>query len=193
MNGKKLFSLLYWRVKVTEDISADGEIFLMAHRVDVLPDGSVSFTKDEGNNPENENDATYQVLIVAPGKWKSVNAATIFDGGPVGLVEYWKGYLTVGTKQDEIDQELERLSKGNGNGSKYPERNKMTQTLRYSVLERDGFVCKKCGHGNEDGARLEVDHIIPVSKGGKTELSNLETLCKDCNRGKRDKISQAKQ
>ena len=54
--------------------------------------------------------------------------------------------------------------------------------------ERDLFTCQICGSSAKDGVRLEVDHIVPVSKGGKTEMSNLQTLCERCNRGKRDKV-----
>ena len=64
----------------------------------------------------------------------------------------------------------------------------MTNSLRYDVLKRDGFKCTLCGRTASDDITLEVDHIIPVSKGGLTELDNLRTLCYDCNRGKRDKI-----
>lgn len=64
------------------------------------------------------------------------------------------------------------------------ERNKATPSLRYEVMRRDDFKCTLCGRGVDDGVRLEVDHIIPVSCGGKTEMCNLRTLCFDCNRGK---------
>lgn len=64
------------------------------------------------------------------------------------------------------------------------QRNMMSPSLRMEVLKRDGYRCRICGRSANDGARLEVDHIIPISKGGKTELSNLQTLCWDCNRGK---------
>jgi 5-methylcytosine-specific restriction endonuclease McrA len=64
----------------------------------------------------------------------------------------------------------------------------MTPALRFAVLERDGFKCCYCGASANDGATLEIDHIIPVAKGGKTELNNLQTLCWDCNHGKSDKI-----
>ncbi|MEF2655443.1 MAG: HNH endonuclease [Eggerthellaceae bacterium] len=68
------------------------------------------------------------------------------------------------------------------------ERALMTPGLRYEVLKRDNFTCQICGSTQNDGVKLEVDHIHPVSKGGKTEFSNLQTLCDRCNRGKRDKI-----
>ena len=64
------------------------------------------------------------------------------------------------------------------------QRSLMSQSLRYDVMRRDGFRCVLCGRSASDGVQLHVDHIQPVSKGGKTELSNLRTLCQDCNLGK---------
>jgi len=52
--------------------------------------------------------------------------------------------------------------------------------LRFKVLERDGCKCVYCGAERY----LEIDHIIPLSKGGKTNLNNLQTLCMKCNKGK---------
>ena len=68
------------------------------------------------------------------------------------------------------------------------QRTLMTSSKRYDILKRDNFMCKICGRTAEDGAKLEVDHIIPVSKGGKTKDSNLQTLCRECNQGKKAKI-----
>ena len=68
------------------------------------------------------------------------------------------------------------------------QRRLMTDSLRYDVLRRDKFRCQICGATAKDGYRLHVDHIVPVSKGGKTELGNLRTLCERCNMGKGDKI-----
>ena len=64
------------------------------------------------------------------------------------------------------------------------ERAKVTPKLRYQVLKRDGFRCVQCGVSAADGAKLHVDHIVPVSRGGKTVMSNLQTLCETCNLGK---------
>lgn len=68
------------------------------------------------------------------------------------------------------------------------QRRLMTDSLRYDILRRDGFRCQICGATAQDGWKLHVDHIIPVSKGGKTEPSNLRTLCERCNMGKGAKI-----
>ena len=67
------------------------------------------------------------------------------------------------------------------------ERARMTDKLRYEVMRRDNFRCVLCGSTADDGVKLHVDHIYPVSKGGKTEMSNLRTLCDRCNFGKSDK------
>lgn len=56
--------------------------------------------------------------------------------------------------------------------------------LRWQVFQRDDWRCVSCGKTVDEGARLEVDHIIPRSKGGKDELSNFQTLCRECNIGK---------
>lgn len=58
--------------------------------------------------------------------------------------------------------------------------------LRYLVLNRDRFSCKACGlsPATTPGTVLQVDHIIPWSKGGRTEEANLQALCERCNIGK---------
>ncbi len=70
------------------------------------------------------------------------------------------------------------------------QRRLMTDSLRYDVMHRDGFRCVLCGASpkRDPNIVLHVDHILPLSKGGKTEMSNLRTLCERCNLGKRDKI-----
>lgn len=58
--------------------------------------------------------------------------------------------------------------------------------IRFSILQRDNFCCKKCGRSpaKDPSVVLHIDHIIPWSKGGETEEDNLETLCQSCNLGK---------
>lgn len=68
------------------------------------------------------------------------------------------------------------------------ERAKMSNSLRHDVFKRDNYRCCICGRTARDGVRLEADHIIPVSKGGKTTMDNLQTLCDRCNNGKSNKL-----
>jgi 5-methylcytosine-specific restriction endonuclease McrA len=66
------------------------------------------------------------------------------------------------------------------------ERDAISERHRFEVLQRDGFSCRACGRSPErDGIVLQVDHILPVDWGGKTELDNLQSLCEECNRGKK--------
>jgi hypothetical protein len=56
--------------------------------------------------------------------------------------------------------------------------------LRFTIMQRDGGKCTMCGATAKDGAKLEVDHIHPVSAGGGNDPANLTTLCQRCNVGK---------
>ena len=49
---------------------------------------------------------------------------------------------------------------------------------------RDNYTCQICGKYMPDGVGLHIDHIIPVSKGGKSVESNLQVLCSKCNGSK---------
>ena len=60
------------------------------------------------------------------------------------------------------------------------ERGKVSNRMRFAIYERDGNRCCKCGV-SENFAVLEIDHIVPIAKGGKSEYNNLQTLCRRCN------------
>lgn len=70
------------------------------------------------------------------------------------------------------------------------QRTLMTKKLREFIKNRDNFTCCNCGNSThiEPNLLLEIDHIIPVAKGGRTVEDNLQTLCWKCNRAKGDKI-----
>lgn len=62
-------------------------------------------------------------------------------------------------------------------------RRALGNAVRFSVFERDGFTCQYCG-GQPPAVVLQVDHVVPVSKGGGDGLDNLVASCADCNIGK---------
>ena len=64
-----------------------------------------------------------------------------------------------------------------------PGRKSLPVQVRAQVLARDGLRCTRCGATD----RLTIDHIVPVAKGGSDDTTNLQTLCKSCNSGKRDR------
>lgn len=56
-------------------------------------------------------------------------------------------------------------------------------SLRYEVLRRGNGRCALCGATKEQRP-LQVDHIIPRSRGGRNTIDNLQVLCDECNRAK---------
>ena len=67
----------------------------------------------------------------------------------------------------------------NGNADEVREnkRKPIGASKRKFIYERDGYRCRYCG-GYED---LCIDHVKPVSQGGKNKKSNLVTACRACN------------
>ena len=61
-----------------------------------------------------------------------------------------------------------------------------TDSQKRTVYTRQGGVCPKCG-GSFKISEMEGDHITPWHDGGKTDISNLQMLCKSCNRTKSGK------
>ena len=66
----------------------------------------------------------------------------------------------------------------------------MTAKFRNFIKERDHHTCQFCSVSIEEQEHLllEVDHIVPVSKGGLSIEDNLQTLCWRCNRSKSNKV-----
>ena len=49
--------------------------------------------------------------------------------------------------------------------------------IKNLLIEKRGPYCEKCGEGIE----LQVDHIVPISRGGTNDLENLQLLCYKCH------------
>jgi 5-methylcytosine-specific restriction endonuclease McrA len=58
------------------------------------------------------------------------------------------------------------------------------ESLRQQVFERDNHTCQYCGKKPQ---RLQCDHIVPISRGGTNDLTNLVAACYTCNYSKRAK------
>lgn len=111
---------------------------------------------------------------VTTARWKKESPAVL------ALFRIEGGYL--------YSDELTRQWEGAPEGEEKPrrQRDNISPRLRASVLERDGFKCRRCGCGADQDAVLVIDHIVPVARGGKSDIENLQTLCFDCNAGKTD-------
>lgn len=65
---------------------------------------------------------------------------------------------------------------------KRPASARIPNPLRVKVLMRDGYACHYCHRK----VPLEIDHVLPVGSGGKTDFENLVAACFECNNGKGD-------
>jgi len=91
-------------------------------------------------------------------------------------------YLLHRRVSDEVLQALEEAYQEFK--SKTRRRSGLSLKLRFEVFRADDYKCRICGASGREGARLEVDHKVAVSKGGTDERANLWTLCFKCNQGK---------
>lgn len=67
-------------------------------------------------------------------------------------------------------------------------RKERTNEQRVKIFERDGWICQLCGRPVERGVSVHqspfaptIDHIIPLSKGGKDSVANCQTAHYICN------------
>lgn len=116
------------------------------------------------------------------GSWrKALEAFVIYvnDNDNVDLAKEDTSNETSDQKRDFCIEELKHKTTRNINWR-----------LRFIVMKRDNFKCKKCGRSpsTDQTVILHIDHIKPYSKGGETVLENLETLCSVCNLGKSDLV-----
>lgn len=90
--------------------------------------------------------------------------------------------------EDEIKEHLDDIKRfediENKSISIRKEYKGMRDALMNALIERDGYFCRYC-HSADD---ITIDHILPISKGGKNLLSNLQLLCRSCNSKKGIKI-----
>lgn len=84
----------------------------------------------------------------------------------------------------DLEKSRQRIVADSMSAERRPiEREPIPSRTRYEVFERDGYTCQYCG-AKAPSVELHVDHIVPVSKGGTNDLSNLVTACAECNLGK---------
>ena len=96
--------------------------------------------------------------------------------------EQWEGFLA------EVTDEQKRRRTFQEKKSAAKQRRSQFQRdrprLKILLIERDGYACKECG--SQEG--LEIDHVVPLSRGGSDDLGNLQWLCDHHNSKKRDKV-----
>lgn len=138
---------------------------------------------------ENDEDGFYQRLGLAIIEESVLNVEykfTYTSGGGMAQRSF-----TIPMNEENIIELINRLeSKLSLQAQTKEQRALMTTKLRAYIKQRDNFTCRQCGNSTfkEPNLLLEIDHIIPIAKGGLTTEDNLQTLCWKCNRSKGAKL-----
>jgi hypothetical protein len=118
--------------------------------------------------------------------WEVTELPTQFnpDEAKAEWLKYPFGNTKSAERYDYFPFVLKNLKKVKEYPPKKPSPRYIPSEVRIRIWLRDGAKCKRCGAKEN----LEFDHIIPVAKGGSNTESNIELLCKLCNRRKLDRI-----
>jgi hypothetical protein len=118
-----------------------------------------------------------------------------FDEETKGMIERLKKKRNMNESLSDVTNYLIQVGLGSFEGIEphyketqesfddLPRRKSISKSLRFEVFKRDSFTCQYCGRKAPE-VTLHVDHVVPVSKGGQNDISNLVTACQDCNLGK---------
>lgn len=127
----------------------------------------------------------------------------LFDNqaGPISMREIRERLSHIGT-QEQLDRrrrelnryfEIEKSGSGAATGYRLVRMKPRSPDADLGISERDRAavlrygICAMCGSTPlRDGVKLQVDHKIPKDWGGTDELENLQPLCEECNRGKKN-------
>jgi 5-methylcytosine-specific restriction endonuclease McrA len=118
---------------------------------------------------------------------------------PLGVVSWKKAITLVFLQKVEVIQEYEREIHSVSRSFRLPAVIRLlgfvrngrvgVKFSRRNVFMRDDYTCQYCGQRFEPKS-LTCDHIIPKSRGGITEWTNIVTSCIPCNLKKGDKLPE---
>jgi 5-methylcytosine-specific restriction endonuclease McrA len=132
-------------------------------------------TRHVGMNPALLLNATYEPLSVV--SWKK--AITLLILGKAEMIAEQSSVVHSATRVFRLPSVLRLLRRVSVPRSR-------VQFSRVNVYRRDGFSCQYCGvyFRKEE---LTFDHVLPRSRGGQAEWTNIVTSCRPCNRVKGDR------
>lgn len=119
--------------------------------------------------------ATYEPLSIV--SWKK--AITLLILGKAEMIEAQKRVVRSATQAFKLPSVLRLVRRVTVPRSR-------VQFSRDNVYRRDGFQCQYCGERFRKD-ELTFDHVLPRSRGGETNWTNIVTSCRPCNRAKGDR------
>lgn len=105
---------------------------------------------------------------------------------------YYDSFVRFAAKQrvnyeNDLEAEWQEYSEKYLNKRLYNTDINLWKKLSKKIMERDKYTCLYCG---QIGGKLEIDHVLPISRGGTNDVDNLVTACQHCNRQKHDKTAE---
>jgi ATP adenylyltransferase len=131
-------------------------------------------------HPRNTLVKVHKILAMENGEWSIPNFEKLSSAEVEELADLCSEKLDIAwARHGERIFALRNLTRSYVPGS-----------VRYEVLKRAKFRCELCGCSSEVRS-LDVDHIVPVSRGGRNDPTNYQALCSTCNqnKGNRDSTS----
>jgi len=112
--------------------------------------------------------------------------SSISSGAYLRMFRRWSDALQSFVAYVNAEHGIELREQSEGTMARSGESRDVNLRLRFLVMKRDNFKCCACGRSpaTDPTVVLHIDHVIPWSRGGRTEMSNLQTLCEKCNLGK---------
>ena len=190
----------YFGISTSEESLAEFESIL--NNFEAAEDGKVSLKKERENILRSiEKDIPFLIKKFSKSKLEKNLGFDAVDFSTLYFPRYVFQYISSGGNAStscDVVMDIDNLNrfvvylseKIKFKKSVAGQRALMTSKLRQAIKERDGYTCKKCGASlaQEPHLLLEIDHIVPVSRGGMTTEDNLQALCWRCNRSKGAKI-----
>ncbi|MBI1858783.1 MAG: HNH endonuclease, partial [Candidatus Melainabacteria bacterium] len=142
--------------------------------------GKLGHRPSKGEWIQSDSKISYQTFVRYFGGWQ--NACLKF-------IEYKMGRSLLLDTEIKSESKIKNSLKNKDINTVSKDSRTIPLGIRLKVLDRDNFRCIFCGcsPATDLGVKLHIDHIISYSKGGKSTLENLQTLCEKCNLGKSNK------
>jgi 5-methylcytosine-specific restriction endonuclease McrA len=117
---------------------------------------------------------------------------------PINVIDDTRAVVLILQGKAESVVDTDRLCSGSAQTLMFPSVIRLTYMAdvprlrqvplsRRALFQRDQFTCQYCG---EKPAKLEVEHVVPRSQGGRNVWHNVVTACRSCNARKRDRTPE---